>query len=628
MKKRSLALALALCLALGMTACTGGGEQGSPSPAPTDSAQPSSPVITGEPAAAKFTPGTYTASEQGNNGPVTLSVTFSENEITEIKVVESTETGGIGSTAVEKLIGQITEGQTLAVDGVSGATNSSNAVLAIVKNCVEQAGGDVNALMKADGNSTTGEVKELSTQLLVVGAGGAGMVAAIRAAQEGMKVLLLEKQSFTGGATAISGGSMIVACSKVQKELGVTDDTPESMAEDLFKYGHDRNDPNMVSVYANNAGKTIDWLIDSVSLKIDFEKGLEKNAEHSSPRVLYTVDGAPGLGRMLRAGVDATEGITLMTETRAESLIVENGAVVGVKAVGSDGTQYNIKADKTILATGGYGYNKDMLTGSLKSALYYGPVSSTGDGHKMLEAVDAAFQNMEIGKIYPNGVEVSAGKAKSTLRGTSPSFAAGSILVNAEGNRVINEKASYPEIKEVMFAQKEEQLYLVMDANTFENIFVPGVAANSITPEEIEGWLANNGSTTPVFAHGETLEEAAKAAGVDPENLKATVERYNAMVDAGVDEDFGRPAEFLQSKISEGPYYIVEQKGRFAITLGGAVANESMQVLNTSGQVVPNLYIAGELAGGALGDDLPQGGTVGWALTSGWAAANAVLADK
>lgn len=258
----------------------------------------------------------------------------------------------------------------------------------------------------------------------------------------------------------------------------------------------------------------------------------------------------------------------------------------------------------------------------MRSALYYGPASSTGDGILMATAggVDAATRLMEYGKRYPNGIEVSEGIAKSTIGGNIPAFSMSAILVSPAGERVVNEKASNRTILETELQQEGQLLYLLMDEETF-SVWKTKLGGAGISEEDIEGYLAENGKTTPVFAHADTLEALAGIVGMDPAVLTATVETYNGYVQAGEDRDFGRAAEYMTMEIGAGPYYLVEQKPRFATTMGGLVVNGGLEVQNTSGAVIPGLYAAGEVVGGVMGDDSPSGANNGWAVTSGKLAA-------
>ena len=564
-----------------------------------------------------MTDGTYTGTADGRNGPVTVEVTITGDAIEKIEVVSHEETEGIGTIAVDSLPDAIVESQSLGVEAVAGATITSEAILAAVADCVEQAGGDVEALKAVEvAEKTPTKEETIETDLVIVGGGGAGMAAAIRARELGLDVVLLEKMSFMGGAISISGGNQVVSGSQMQKDLGVTDDSVESMVEDFMANGANLNVPGLITLYAANVGETSDWL-ESIGVTFNLEGGLHKLAEYSHDRELaYTGSGA-GAAENMR-NIIADNGAKVLLNTRATELITENGAVTGV--VADDGeTVYTVKADAVLLATGGYGYNKDLLEGDMKNALYYGPVSSTGDGLLMATAIGADTRLLEYGKRYPNGIEVSEGIAKSTINGNIPAWKLSAILVNKEGVRVVNEKASNRTILETELQQTGQQLYLVMDQATFD-------VWKDALGYDVSAYLEANGTTTPVFGHGDTLAEAAAAAGVDAAALEATVETYNGYVEAGEDAEFGRGAEYLTVKIGDGPYYIVEQKPRFATTMGGLVIDEALEVINTDGAVIPGLYAAGEVVGGVMGDDSPSGANNGWAVTSGKLAAESIAA--
>lgn len=575
--------------------------------------------------AANYKAGTYSASALGMGGPVKVTVEFSPTAIKSITVGENHETPGIGTTAINRLPGDIVKYQSLAVDGVSGASKSSGAIFAAVADCVKQAGGNVKALqIPLKKGKKAGAAKVLNTDIVVVGAGGSGQVATIRAEQLGSKVVLIEKQEFTGGAAAINGGTVVVQGSELQKSLGVKDDSSELMEKDLLKNGHNLNDRGKLSLYTHNVGPTIDWLL-KTGLKIDTQSGFTNEAEYSRPRCIRWVGGAPAnMQRMIKLVHDS--GAKVFTSTKAQSLLVENGRVVGVKALAKDGTHYTIRAKAVILTTGGFGYAKDMLQGSLKHSLYYGPVSSTGDGHKMAKKVGAKLQLMDKGKIYPNGVEVAPGIAKSTIWANKNAFEKGAgILVAKNGKRVISETASNNAIKNVELKQPHSMLYILMDQPTFDS-FKLGLNIGGITEEEISAWLKNDGKKSPLFVKADTIEAAAAKLGIDGRALKAEVQKYNGFVKAKNDADFSRPAKFMNKEIAQkGPYYIVEQQPRFATTMGGVVTNDSFNVLSTKGTPIKGLFAAGELVGGSMGDDSPPGGNMGWAVTSGKLAAEGAV---
>ena len=568
-----------------------------------------------------MTAGTYTGTADGRNGPVTVEVTVTEDAIEKIEVTEHVETEGIGTMAVDAIPAAIVESQSLGVDAVAGATLTSDAILAAVADCVKQAGGDVDAMKAvAVAEKVPTKAETIETQLAIVGGGGAGMTAAIRARELGLDVVLLEKMAFMGGAISISGGNQVVSGSQMQKDLGVTDDSVESMVEDFMANGANLNVPELITLYAANVGETSDWL-QSIGVTFNLEGGLHKLAEYSHDRELaYTGSGA-GAAENMRRLVDEG-GVKVLLNTRATELIAENGAVTGV--IADDGeTVYTVKADAVLLATGGYGYNKDLLEGDMKNALYYGPVSSTGDGLIMAtaEGIDADTRLLEYGKRSPNGIEVSEGIAKSTINGNIPAWTKSAILVNKEGVRVVNEKASNRTILETELQQTGQQLYLVMDQETF-------TTWKDALGYDVDSYLELNGTATPVFGHGDTLAEAAEAAGIDAEALAATVETYNGYVEAGEDAEFGRKPEYMTMKIGDGPYYIVEQKPRFATTMGGLVIDEALEVINKSGEIIPGLYAAGEVTGGIHGGNRLGGNAIVDIFVSGRTAAQAVTSDN
>ena len=582
------------------------------------------PQCAGVPTQARtYTPGTYTGVGAGKNGDITVEVTFSAEKIERITVVSHSETPSLSDAAIANIPTQIVESQSLGVDAVSGATYTSNGIVEAVADAVKQAGGDVEALKSVQIAAGEHVEEELTTDVVVVGGGGAGMSAAVRLAELGQQVILFEKASFLGGAISVSGGNQVIMGSQLQADNGVEDDSVESMVADFEANGAGKNNEEILTLFAENVGAATDWLV--ASCGIEFDAGLHQLGEYSHNRELAYTGGGAGFAERMRKAVERS-GATVYLSTKVESLLVEDGAVVGVKALSTDGTkEYTVHAANVVLATGGYGNNKDMLTDEMKSALYYGPSTSTGDGIRMAEAVNAQTANMEYGKRYPNGIEVDTGIAKSTIAGNIVGWTMSAILVNADGNRVVNEKASNRTILEEELQQPGGMLYLLLDSETFE-VWKTKLAPAGISEGDIEKYLAANGTTTPVFAHGETLEEAAAAAGVNAENLAATVEKYNSFVEKGEDADFGRNASYLTMKIGAGPYYLIEQKPRFATTMGGLVVNTNMQVLNQDGNAISGLYAAGETCGQVMGDDSPSGANNAWAITSGKLAADAIAA--
>lgn len=567
-------------------------------------------------AAGKMTPGTYTASSEGHNGSVTVSVTVTEDEITSVEVGDNNETAGLADPAIETVPQQIVDYQTLSTDIISGATYTTVAIRSAVKDCIEQAGGDPDSFDGEVPNDEEGEEESLESDVIVVGGGGAGMAATIRLTELGKSVILVEKTSSLGGTIRVSGGNQVVQGSKVQKEAGVDNDSAESMEEDFLKNGDNLNDTELLGIYAENVGQTTDWLTDTVGVEYNMEGGLHVLAEYSIDRELAYVDGGAGAAKTLSAAVDAS-GATVLLNTTATSLITEDGKVTGVEAETKKGKKYTLTAESVVLATGGYGNNNDLLPESAEEGLFYGLDSSNGEGLVMAtEQVNAGTTHMEYIKEYPNGVETSAKHAKSTIAGNITAFSKAAILVNSSGERVVNEKASNHEILEKLQESEGETLYLVMDEATFSE-WKTKLTAAGLTEATIDSYVENNGASEPIFTKGSTAKEAAEAAGIDGDALTKTIETFNSYVEAGEDADFGRGAEYLTAQFEEGNIYIVEQKARYATTMGGLDVDENLQVVDTEGNPIEGLYAAGEIIGGQMGDDSPSGANNGWALTSG-----------
>ncbi len=570
--------------------------------------------------AAAYNAGTYTAVAKGNGGDVPVTVTFSSDAIQKIEVGQNKETPGIGSVAIETLPKTIVDKQSLGVNGVSGASITSKAILAAVAACVKQAGGNVEALSKVQKNQAAAPAQTLNADIAIVGAGAAGQTAAIRASELGKKVVLLEKMPFAGGAAAVNGGTVVIQGSKIQKDAGVKDDSPAIMTEDYIKNGHNLNDRRMLELYANNVGPMVDWATTYAGMKLNTKAGFTNEAEHSKPRVMRWIDGAQGATRYFKAAV-AKSGTKLLLGTPAKELIVKDGKVVGVKAQGSDGTVYTINAPAVILTTGGFGANKGMLSGNLKNALYYGVKSSNGEGHQMAMKIGAKTQMMDLGKIYPNGMEVAPGIAKSTIWSNKAAFEDHSgIMVNKAGKRVISELDTNHNIKNEEVKQGGK-LFILMDQPSYD-AFLTKLSITGISKGDMDKWLAQDGKGYPIVVKADSIPAVAKKAGVDGAELLKTVARYNGFVKAGKDADFNRPAKFMKEAIADkGPYYIVEQQPRFATTMGGVVTDMNLNVLDKNNKPIKGLFAAGELVGGAMGDDSPPGGNMAWAMTSGKLAA-------
>lgn len=582
--------------------------------------------------AQSYTAGVYTAQANGNNGPVTVEVEVSDAEILSVKVTEHAETAGLSDTPIERIPAKIVEGQTLAVDTVSGATNTSNAILKAAEDALAQAGADIEALKAVqEKDETAGETAERHVQALVIGAGGSGLAAAITLQEQGIETLVVDKMANAGGATALTGALINGGCSKQQAERGVTDDV-QTMFMDAMVYGSFQNDARMTWLMVNNTGDSVDWLHDTVG--VEFEEAINHFPEHTNDRAFYPKGKQPGYLTGTMEQHYLSNGGELLLETRAQHLLTEDGRVIGASCSTADGT-LNIYADVTLLATGGYGASVALRPADQMGTLFYGASASTGDGIIMAEEVGAMTHYMQYLKSYPQGIEKPLDGGNITADGTtfrgnayiSPlasqavTLNDGAIYVNVEGERCMNENMDFVSIKKVTQKQTDMTVYLVMDQKGYDKWMGMMEVSAGLTPEIVAPWLdADDGK--PVFRKGATVEEAAAKAGIDAEKLSATVAHFNEMVASGKDDDFGR-AEMSVGLDSDGPIYIVEQRLRMATSLGGLKTSTSFEVYDENEQAIDGLYACGEVIGGVHGDESMPSNCVAWAVTSGRLAAKA-----
>lgn len=582
--------------------------------------------------AQSYTAGVYTAQANGNNGPVTVEVEVSDAEILSVKVTEHAETAGLSDTPIERIPAKIVEGQTLAVDTVSGATNTSNAILKAAEDALAQAGADIEALKAVqEKDETAGETAERHVQALVIGAGGSGLAAAITLQEQGIETLVVDKMANAGGATALTGALINGGCSKQQAERGVTDDV-QTMFMDAMVYGSFQNDARMTWLMVNNTGDSVDWLHDTVG--VEFEEAINHFPEHTNDRAFYPKGKQPGYLTGTMEQHYLSNGGELLLETRAQHLLTEDGRVIGASCSTADGT-LNIYADVTLLATGGYGASVALRPADQMGTLFYGASASTGDGIIMAEEVGAMTHYMQYLKSYPQGIEKPLDGGNITADGTtfrgnayiSPlasqavTLNDGAIYVNVEGERCMNENMDFVSIKKVTQKQTDMTVYLVMDQKGYDKWMGMMEVSAGLTPEIVAPWLdADDGK--PVFRKGATVEEAAAKAGIDAEKLSATVAHFNEMVASGKDDDFGR-AEMSVGLDSDGPIYIVEQRLRMATSLGGLKTSTSFEVYDKNEQAIDGLYACGEVIGGVHGDESMPSNCVAWAVTSGRLAAKA-----
>ena len=557
-----------------------------------------------------MTPGTYEAAAQGFHGDVKLSVTVDAEKITAIDILEHSETEGIGAAALPKLVEAVLANQTIGVDSVAGATVTSEAFKAAMTDALTQAGADMDKMMAAVAASELEDV-QMDADVVVVGAGAAGLSAALKTAQNGHSVILLEKMGVIGGASAMAGSGTMATGSKWQKEDGY-EDSAEKLVEDMMANGHQKNDRATVELFANTIGEAFDWLVGEDGAAVPYQRS-------GKPSRSYSGEGrGAGVCKNLAERLEAVGG-TLLTNTPATELVVENGTVVGVKAEG-EGKAYTIRAKAVILASGGYGANDALVPDEYKKFVYAGHAGATGDAIKMVEGLDADLINMDLVNTQPNSMILPSGLGQYCNPGVAGAYKAGAYMVNQNGERFFNESANAWDLMQAM--KQNEAQYLIMDQTAFDN-FNAGMTNSKIyTMEDVEKWLSDDYDGQPVMKQGATLAELCEKLNLPADAVEASAKAFNDCAAAQTADVFGRTPAAAQSE--EGPFYALQMHIRYYASLGGLHINDSMQVLNTKQEAIPGLYAAGEVVGGLEGDVYIGATLFGWAIASGYDAANAV----
>jgi len=552
-----------------------------------------------------FTPGTYTAEAQGIFVPVKVTVTVSENAILNVMIVADGETPELGGVAAGKLAYSIIAAQTPNVDVVSGATVTSKAIIAATTDALTQAGADIavldaNRKDRKDGGSKT--EKTIDTDVVIIGAGGAGMTAAIMLKQAGVDFILLEKMPYAGGNTTKATGGMNASETHYQKEQGI-EDSNALFAADTMKGGHALNDASLVAVMANSSSGAIDWL-DSIGAnlpKISFSGGASVNRIHAPE------DGS-GVGAFLvdRFNAKLSElGVEIMFETAATELLTDaDGKISGVKAEGTDAV-YTINAKAVILATGGFGANEEMYTTyrpDLKGTVTTNAPGATGDGIVMAQALGADLVDIEQIQLHPTVEQTTSILITESVRGD------GAILVNQSGVRFTNELLTRDAVSAAELAQEGSYAYIIFDQKLRDNL------------KAIEKYVKSG-----ITVQADTIEGLAEQLGVDPAVLAKTLADWNECVKNQRDPEFGRTTG-MQEDLSTAPYYAIKIAPGIHHTMGGVKINTAAEVINTEGKAIPGLFAAGEVCGGVHGGNRLGGNAVADIVIFGRIAAESAMA--
>lgn len=534
----------------------------------------------------------YDGSAEGFAGTISVSVYVEGDTITDITYQTEGETPSIGGSAIQALRKKILKTQNTQIDVVSGATYSSKGFLTAVDAALAEAG------VVADGSHISDaatEDYELTTDVVVVGGGGAGMTAAITIAESGKSVIIIEKSDILGGNTSRASSGMNACETHYEAEQGV-EDSVELFIEDTMKSGKEINDPDLVRTLAENTSAAIDWLDEEnapLSGPLGTMGGLSAKRTH---RPTDAEGNVTSVGNYLVSalGVRLDElGVEIITGTAVDKVIMEDGKACGVTGVGTYGENVTVHAGAVVIATGGFGGNMDRiveLRPDLEGYISTNVATATGDAIDFLGEIGADFVDLDQIQLHPTVIPTDGALVGEALRGD------GAILVNREGVRFTNETGTRDAVSAAEVAQTGGNVWLIANQEMYEGSAV-------IKKLDKSGYLVT----------GETLEELAAAMEFDQaatEALLETVETWSGYVSSGVDADFSRDIGTPLTDLSSGPYYAVNVGPGIHHCMGGVKINTEAQVISTDGNPIPGLYACGEVTGGIHGANRLGGNAV------------------
>ena len=581
---------------------------------------------------------TYTGEAFGHDkeNPVKVTLTIKDKTITKVEVDASHETNGIGSKAAETMPGAIVAANSLDVDGVSGATQTSKAIIEAATAALKQAGLEPSDLVSKNTSTTKAKDIEETVDVVVVGAGGAGMTAAITATDAGKKVIVVESQPIAGGNSVRSTGGMNAAktpyqdknefkeAAGVEKTLATAAekfadnatitalaatvksqwdayqanpqgyfDSVELMELDTMIGGKGKNNPELVKALAENSADAIEWLA-SIGAEV---KNVGAFGGASVKRIHRPVNAD---GKVTAVGAYIVpileknlqdRNVQFLFDTTANEIIMKDGKAVGIKGTGKDGHKVTINAKSVVIATGGFGANAEMVEKykpELKGFATTNAEGAQGQGIDMATAVGAATVDMDQIQIHPTVHIEEDGNAHLITEGLRGD---GAILVNAEGKRFYDEVSTRDKVSAAIIAQPEKSAWLIVDQSMVDKSAV------------IAGYIKSGYTVT-----GATYEELAKAMGVDEATFTSTMNTWNQAVEAKSDAEFGRTS--FANPLTAAPYYAIKITPAVHHTMGGIVINPKAEVLNEKGEAIPGLFAAGEVTGGVHGANRLGGNAV------------------
>ena len=613
-----------------------------------------------------FKPGTYSVTASGHNGKVPMKVTFSKDRIENIDIDTKGETTGIADTVWERMPEQIISGQTLNIDAVSGASDTSRGVLDGVADAVTLAGADPDALKQRPkpAKSDAPKVVEYDADVIVVGGGGTGLSAAATSLQAGKKTILVEKFPAVGGNTIRTGGPLNASDPEWQNTFDALAGEDTTL-KNLMETPDDKIDPEYLDDFHELQGQIKEYLDSGAHFLFDSKllheiqtylggkrtdlKGNEIHGDYSLVKTLVNNalnsvkwlrsigvrfdpdEVAMPVGAKWRRGHKPLEnqgyeyisnlkryvkeqGGAIITDTRVKKLLKENNKIVGLEATNTDNQKVIVHANAVILASGGFAANTKIVQ---QYNTYWTKVDDdiatsnspaiTGDGIKLGTDVGADLIGMGFSQMMPVSDPVT-GELFSGLQVPPANF----VMVNNKGDRFVDEYESRDVLSQAAI-DNGGLFYLIADEN------IKGTAYNT-SQEKIDEQVEAG-----TLFKDDTLEGLAKQIKVDPAEFVKTIENYNSYVDAGKDPEFGK--DVFDLKVEKAPFYATPRKPALHHTMGGLKIDSSAHVLDAAGKQIDGLYAAGEVAGGLHAGNRLGGNSLADIFTFGRIAAQTAVSE-
>lgn len=522
--------------------------------------------------------GTWSGDGEGFKGKLSVEITTKDGKIVDAELT-SIQDSDFAKEYAQQIVNQVVEKGTIkGVDAISSATYTTKGVLDAFKNAID----------KASGKNDTPKVSytDTETDIVVIGAGGAGLSAALEANADGMDVIILEKMPIAGGNTNYATGGLNASETSVQKKLGI-EDSNEQYIQDTMIGGKNVNDPVLVETMVENSSDTVDWLLE---MGVDLTD-VGKMAGSTNSRTHRPAGGAAVGSHLVQVLENQVKnrGIDIRYNNEVTGLIDQDGKVAGVIVETPEGN-YKINSKAVIIATGGFGANPEIIVSYKPELEGFGTTNhsgATGDALEWIKVFDGDVVDMEQIQTHPTVIPEKNIMITEAVRGN------GAIMINRDGKRFGSEMATRDVMSDAILKQKGKTAFLVFDQGVRDSL------------KAIEGY-AKQGLLTV----GKDLKELAEKLEIDAGEFEKSVKKYNDAVEKGLDEEFGRKASEMPRKIEIGPFYAVEVGPAVHHTMGGIKINADTEVLNKDGNVIPGLYAAGEVTGGVHGANRLGGNAV------------------